>query len=201
MLLLLYGLIAWLKFPPIIMALVAVLSLTVLLSAIYRKRWHWGVFCLLTLSLPIMASLQFFAGYPLRLLATQGTSLLLNAGGVAVSAQGATLDWYGQQIVVDAPCSGINMLWSGLLLSSILGYHHYLMSWRFCLLQFIALLVIVAGNTLRATSLFYVEKSSVPFPGFTHQGVGVVMFILVSLVILFFSEKVRSWAWPQKHTS
>jgi hypothetical protein len=63
---------------------------------------------LATLSLPLLASLQFYAGYPLRLVTAEAASWLL-APGFDVERSGTALRIDGQLVIVDAPCSGVQM--------------------------------------------------------------------------------------------
>ncbi|WP_034923523.1 archaeosortase/exosortase family protein, partial [Candidatus Accumulibacter vicinus] len=58
-------------------------------------------------------SLQFYGGYPLRVLAGSLAVALLQLNGLAVERAGAVLLWDGRQIAIDAPCSGLRMLWAG----------------------------------------------------------------------------------------
>lgn len=196
---LLYVAAIFLKFPSIILAILFSLNITVLISPLFKARWHWPTFSLLMLSLPIMASLQFFAGYPLRVIATYGTSILLNLSGLSVSVLGATLEWQGLQIAVDAPCSGINMLWTGLFLSTLLSCLSKFSTGKYFIAVAISVVVVILGNILRATSLFYLEYSMLQFPAFAHKGIGIVVFVLVCGIIYFINEKIQRLSW-QKST-
>jgi len=78
---------------------------------------HWT---LLFLSLPLVASLNFYLGYPLRLIVCALASPLLNINGFSTAAQGTSLLWNNQTIEIDAPCSGVKMLWATLYLTATL---------------------------------------------------------------------------------
>jgi hypothetical protein len=58
---------------------------------------------LLGLSLPVIATVQFYLGYPLRLVAAEGSALMLRALDFAVTREGSSLHWRGETIMVDAP--------------------------------------------------------------------------------------------------
>src|SRR5262249_56914005 len=74
----------------------------------------WG---LVALALPVLPSLQFTLGYPMRVVSATLSVGLLQAHGLMVARQGTFLVWRGELIQFDAPCSGVNMLWAGLLLT------------------------------------------------------------------------------------
>jgi len=58
---------------------------------------------LLALALPVTTTLQFFAGYPLRVLTAEMGRPLIALFGVATERAGVALQWAGGQVVVDAP--------------------------------------------------------------------------------------------------
>ena len=72
---------------------------------------------LMLLALPIIPPLQFYVGYPLRLATAFVSARLLSLHGLSIDAVGTCLDWNGTLIAVDAPCSGVRMLWTGLYLA------------------------------------------------------------------------------------
>jgi len=101
--------------PPLAHALLAVTALGV---AVGRRGFPLAWWALLVLSLPLVATLQFYLGYPLRLATTALCVPLLRSGGLHVVAESTTLRWAGETVIVDAPCSGIHMLWTGLFLAA-----------------------------------------------------------------------------------
>ena len=114
--------VAFVFVPPLLRAAIAVAALGCLL---HDRRWGgplpaggWG---LLLLGLPLLASLQYYLGYPLRILAARLTVPLLGMAGVSVAAQGTGLLWRGELVLVDAPCSGLRMLWAGTYLALALA--------------------------------------------------------------------------------
>ena len=76
---------------------------------------------LLVLSLPLVASLQFYLGYPLRCVTTEAAALLLNLVGIHAAGDGTMLRWAGERVLIDAPCSGIQMLWTLLVVGAVLA--------------------------------------------------------------------------------
>lgn len=145
---------------------------------------------LLWLSLPVIASLQFFLGYPLRLLIAGLSAPWLRLGGLSVEREGAYLVWGEKMILVDAPCSGVKMLWMGIYLSlALAGY--YRLGWRrttgAVLLSVSAVLV---GNLLRSVALFYVESGLVELPAWGHSGIGLAVFFATALGIGWLTKRM-----------
>jgi len=149
----------------------------------------WG---LVALALPVVPSLQFMLGYPMRLVSAALTVGLLQTHGLAVTRQGTFLVWRDELIQFDAPCSGVSMLWAGLLLT-LMGCALF----RFGVVKVIvavalSLLPAIACNVLRATSLFYVEAGLVPHAqAWWHEGIGIAAFTLSAAVTLWFLTRLR----------
>jgi hypothetical protein len=80
-----------------------------------------GVVMLLSLALPWVATLQFVAGYPLRVVVAMGAEKVLRLMGVLVTREGTDLWYEGVAVGVDAPCSGIRMLWFLLFAAAFLA--------------------------------------------------------------------------------
>jgi MYXO-CTERM domain-containing protein len=168
--------------PALVRALIGMTGLGLALAAYLPTRRDgaaiWG---LLVLSLPLMSSLQFYAGYPLRLLAAAGSSLMLRAAGLPVFPEGASLRWEDRLILVDAPCSGLHMLWVGLILSTALSVLIRASAARLAVNWLLAAALIVLGNVLRNSLLFIKESGMLVLPDWTHAGVGVLVFVLTLL--------------------
>ncbi|MGH9800781.1 MAG: archaeosortase/exosortase family protein, partial [Blastocatellia bacterium] len=173
---------------PLPRALLAMAAIGATLSVYcFRSKFQLSFCGLLLLSLPLMASLQFYLGYPLRSAVAAMAAPMLQLGGLAVFSEGTCLNWSGRLISVDAPCSGVKMLWTGMFLCFTLACW-FRLNWRRTIaaatLSFAA---IVLGNTLRAVALFYLEAGifNLP-PGFSepaHSAVGVMMFLLTAIAI------------------
>jgi exosortase/archaeosortase family protein len=144
------------------------------------------------LALPVVPSLQFMLGYPMRLVSAALTVGLLQAHGLAVARQGTFLVWRDELIQFDAPCSGVSMLWAGLLLT-LMGC----VLFRFGLIKVmvsvaLSLVLAIACNVLRATSLFYVEAGLVPHAqAWWHEGIGIAAFTLSAAVTLWLLTRLR----------
>lgn len=188
LLLLLYCLTYWFL-PTIFNALLALLTLAALLTVRRDLRRIpvaiWGLFLL---ALPVVASLQFYAGYPLRVMAGEIAVLLLQMNGMQVVREGVVLNWGGQLVSIDAPCSGINMLWSGLFMSCVLAGFYRLRLMPTAYLLLLTLGIVIAGNALRVTSLFYVETGLVPDMQWAHDSIGLMTYVFIALPVAWLAQ-------------
>ena len=170
--------------PPLARAGIAFASLAAASSALlFGRRLHLALTGLILLSLPVIASLNFYLGYPLRVVVGTATAALLQMNGFAVRPEGALLLWNGHSISIDAPCSGVKMLWAGLYLAFALAAFHELDARRTALLAATAVAAVIGANVLRAASLFYVEAEIVPLPGDWHAAIGLGVFVLAALAL------------------
>ncbi len=171
--------------PPLLRGVIGFSALALPMSGLLRRRpFDLAVWGLLMLALPAMASLQFFVGYPLRVVVAQLAALQLRLGGTNVLAAGTILRWEELFVEVDAPCSGVKALWSGALLVCLLAFWLRLSNRRAAKLALGGLAIVVAGNSLRAAALFHLEIAPhANLPGWLHAGVGVIVFAAMALAI------------------
>jgi exosortase/archaeosortase family protein len=171
---------AYFWIPALARALIFVLMIGL---AVAPKTFALAWTTLLVLSLPLLSTLQFYLSYPLRLPTTELSAFLLRVSGVNAHASGTTLLWAGERVIVDAPCSGIQMAWSGMFVAAALACWHRL-SQRDTLRLFrrTGALVFVA-NVLRSTVLFFLGSGLWPLPGFAHEGIGLLLFALTVILI------------------
>jgi exosortase/archaeosortase family protein len=172
-------------FPPLLRAVVAVLALfagVLALRAPGQALLAWLGLGLL--ALPIMSSLQFFIGYPLRVLTAEVSAWLLRAGGLEVLRQGSTLEVAGQLVMVDAPCSGIQMAWVAYF--TAFATAAWLRMGDRELLRRLPLLgvLILAGNILRNSLLILQETGRLDWPSWMHEGTGLLVFVGVCALVL-----------------
>jgi exosortase len=179
--------------PPIVRAAFAMPALACSWISITRSQSKAPVIiALFVLSLPIIASLQFYAGYPLRAITASGATALLDLFGMGVERTGTSMLWHGHTVLVDAPCSGVRMLWSGALLACLLISQRRSVTWSgLCLVLTFVLPIILAANTIRAALLFLLEIRTEPVPHWLHSGVGVFTFMLAATVLLLLERKLR----------
>ena len=171
--------------PPLIRASVTVFVLVAYASRrVYGEPLKLSLLGLGLLSLPILASFQFYFGYPMRLLVSNASALLLRGAGLNVYAEGAGLNWMGRSVMVDAPCSGVNMLWASLLFVCLFCALKNIGNRQSLGLLFLTFLATVAANILRASSLFYLEAGIVTAPSWAHLLLGLVCFFLLLLFLV-----------------
>lgn len=174
--------------PPLLRAALAIAGAGTWFG-IHRKS---GLMGLLILSLPVVASLQFYAGYPMRLAAAEGAVRLMESGGVVVARNGVNLSLGGASIGVDPACSGIRMLWIALVAAMALAAIHRV-SWRTTIaMGMLAVLLVIPANILRASWLALEESGRFHGIGLSHGNIGLVCFavVLIPLWILV-SKRAR----------
>ena len=179
--------------PPIARAAIAIAAtLYCCHVAAFKERPQVAFWGLIALALPVVPSLQFTLGYPMRLVSAALTVGLLQVHGLAVTRQGTFLLWRDELIQFDAPCSGVSMLWAGLLLT-LMGC----VLFRFGFIKVmvsvaLSLVLAIACNVLRATSLFYIEAGLVPHSqAWWHEGIGLAAFTLSAAVTLWLLARLR----------
>ena len=175
--------------PPLVRAILAMTALTFMLSRWrFGETFNVGLYGLLLLALPSVASLQFYLGYPLRVVVGKATAWLLQMQGLDVWREGVCLHFGEKLIWIDAPCSGIKMLWFGIFLAAFLALFYRLSNAKTVAVFTSAFLIIVLGNVFRASALFYIEAEIVNAPEFMHEAIGVFSFVFVALGIVFVSQ-------------
>ncbi|MEP9319395.1 exosortase Q [Pseudomonas sp. LABIM340] len=164
--------------PPLLRGLVSVLALLLVILSLRAPGQPWlAGLGLGVLSLPLLSSLQFFVGYPLRVVTAEVSAWLLRLGSWTVERQGSALLVDGQWVMVDAPCSGIQMAWVGYFTACALAA--WLRLPDGLLLRRLPLvgLLVLGGNILRNTLLVWGESGASGFPGWAHEAVGLLVFV------------------------
>ncbi len=187
--------------PKLVQATLAITALGMTASLLRLGRpVHIPTLGLLLLSLPVIASLQFFLGYPLRVLSATLAAPLLQMSGFDVMVEGTCLRWGHRLIFVDAPCSGIRMLWTGMLLSMAAASYFELTPWRTVASAFLAGSAVMLGNVMRCAALFFPEAGIVEIPHWCHDAVGLMAFggvaaAVVSITFKLGREPSGSYGW------
>ncbi|HXC57867.1 MAG TPA: exosortase Q [Steroidobacteraceae bacterium] len=175
---------AW-QATPLMSALVGVLALAAGLAA-----WLPGdvprlpYTGLLVLSLPLLSSLQFYGGYPLRVITAQLSCWILQLTGFLAERSGSSIQVSGHLVVVDAPCSGIQMAWmayfAAFAAAAARAMHDRILLRRLPLVG----LLVLTGNTLRNTILVAWEARGSTPGELWHQAIGLLLLAAVCLVVL-----------------
>ena len=174
--------------PPLLRALLWLIAV----GAIAARRACWAA--LLTYSLPVMASAQFFAGYPVRVAVTWAAAGLLRLLGLAVLPNATVLSWHHQSVMIDAPCSGLQMAWLAGLLALILANAHELCAQRTGRLLLVAAMITFVANALRAAALFLLETQLRVSEEWMHDMIGLSLFAGVVGSVLRAAARERGLA-------
>ena len=183
--------------PPLLAGAAAAVATVILFRFLAGNRLPWAPQAgLVLLALPVLPSLDFYLAYPMRLLGAALAACLLRMNGMAVAVEGVALRWGETLLLFDAACSGIRMLWVSLFLVSVLALAAGFSLARYAGAMAIALAMAIAGNAVRAASLFYLENGLVaPFRGpVAHEAVGLAAFLLfagLTLVLVAPRDLVR----------
>lgn len=187
--------------PPVLRAMVAGCALLATWSA-----WRWGTrphpaaIGLMLLALPVLPTAQFVLGFPLRVAAGELAAQLLSLAGLGVVREGVALRLGDRLVAIDAPCSGVNMLWTALLLALVLAALGRCSLGRTALLGAAATVLAVTGNAVRAASLFLTESGVLALPAawadasshqVLHQGLGIVAFALALAPLLWLHRRFQ----------
>ena len=164
---------AELVLPDLAAAAIAMLAVGVYLVHALRRP-ATALVVLLLLALPIIASLQFYLGFPLRLIVAQASALLLTLAGISATAAGASIVHDGTTVLIDAPCAGIGMLWIGGYVAALLSYLHAADARRTLENGVSAALLVLVANVARNTVLFFPESGRVHWPAWSHEAVGLL---------------------------
>ena len=170
--------------PPLAGALLAALALGCGLAAFMPpQRPVLPLAGLMVLALPVVSSLQFYAGYPLRLVTAQASTWLLQAGGWAATRSGTAMLVDGHLVIVDAPCSGIQLAWMAWLCACTVGAFGPGDDRRWLRrLPWIGLLVL-AGNVVRNSVLVVLEARG-DVSDAVHEAIGLAVLAAVCAAVI-----------------
>ena len=149
----------------------------------------WG---LAALSLPVLPSLQFTLGFPMRVASAAMTVGLLRLQGLAVERQGTLLAFDGRSVQFDAPCSGVAMLWVAVLATLMAATVHRLACVQLIAALSLALVATIAGNVLRTASLFYLETELIRGPAWWHEAIGMAAFAVSAGGSMWFAGRLAT---------
>jgi exosortase/archaeosortase family protein len=166
--------------PPLAAALLAALAISAHVVAWLPDRSPRAALAGLTLlALPLIASMQFYAGYPLRVFTAQFSAWLLQAVGMAAERSGAAMTVGAQLIVVDAPCSGVQMAWLAYFAACSVALFTRRRDGAFLRRLPLVSLLVLACNVLRNTTLVALEARPQSLAPWAHEAVGIVWLVLV----------------------
>jgi exosortase/archaeosortase family protein len=184
--------------PPLLGATSLALVATLVASPrFFQRRLHAGFGGLLLLSLPTLPALQLIIGYPLRIASGAIAAVLLRLGGMPAERVGTILQVDSELYSIDAPCSGISMWWTALLIVAWIAARSDASAIRAFLGASVATAIVVGGNALRSAALVQLEVSRLPVPDWFHEAVGTAAFVLCAgaiILLLGRAKEVRACA-------
>jgi len=167
------------QLPDLVVALIGLLSVAAGLIAFLPARVATApVLGLSVLSLPLLASLQFYAGFPLRVVTAEASRWLLSIAHT-VERTGSSLVVNCQLIIVDAPCSGVQMAWLGYFTACVVALVTHQANKTFLLRLPIVGVLVLLGNVARNTALVAAQASGPHLPAWGHDAVGLLVLAAV----------------------
>lgn len=160
------------------------------------KRASVGIWTLLLLATPAIPSLQFYCGFPLRLVAAWIAEQTLAITPLEVERVGVSLRMGERIVLVDAPCSGVRMLWSISLVAASIAAWLRLPLLQTALLGAASVVGVILANSVRTTALFFPEAGLVSLPSWGHSAIGVIIFAVAAALLVVLSHRVfggRRW--------
>lgn len=179
--------------PPLVAALIGAVALAAGLAAWWPNgaaRLPLGL--LLVLALPIVASLQYYAGFPLRVVTAEASAWLLRAAGFVAERSGTAMTVNGALVIVDAPCSGVQMAWFGYFCAASVAAWRGLRDAALAARLPLVGLIVLAGNVLRNSLLVALEARPQGLDAAWHEAIGLaVLAVACAAVIALMRRSVR----------
>ncbi|MDZ7652947.1 MAG: archaeosortase/exosortase family protein [Burkholderiaceae bacterium] len=174
--------------PALLAAALAMLALAAYVTAALPRRPAAPLVTLLLLSLPLIASLQFYLGFPLRVATALAAAPVLALLGIEAAPAGAALVFNGSTVLIDAPCAGIGMLWVGSYTAALLSCLNGASTRRTLANGVGAAVIVFAANVLRNVALFFTEAGLIAAPAAAHDVVGLAAFALAIVPIVALTQ-------------
>lgn len=172
--------------PPLAVSVLSALALACAFAAFRESDSPWlPVAGLLLLALPVIASAQFYAGWPLRVVTAEASRWLLQFGGLDVARHGTTLVVAGREVLIDAPCSGVQLAWLGYCAACGSALAARLPDASFIARLPLAGAWVLAGNIVRNTLLVIVEAGVVEVEASrtVHEAIGLAVLAAVTVAV------------------
>lgn len=183
--------------PALVRGVLASLAVVAALMALRTDRCLMlPQLVLALLSLPLLSSLQFYLGYPLRVVTAEASAGLLSLAGYAAARSGSALTVDGALVIVDAPCAGIHMAWAAWFTASAIGAWLRLPPRPFLSALSRIGLVVIAMNILRNTALVALESRPAGLGDAWHEATGLAAFAVVCAASVALMARGRMRAAP-----
>ena len=185
---------AWVLGAPALAAgVLAALALAAALSAWWPARRPLAPLVgLLLLGLPLVASLQFYVGWPLRVVTAEASARALQVFGFDAIREGASMLVNGRLLIVDAPCSGVQMAWLGYFAACACAAWHALPYGAFVRRLPLVGAIVLATNVLRNSVLVALEARPEGLSALAHQGIGLACLAAATVAVCALMQPIRS---------
>jgi exosortase/archaeosortase family protein len=176
---------ALLAAPPLACALLAALALAAGLMAWLPARSPRAPLAgLVVLALPLLSSLQYYGGYPLRVLTAQLSAWGLQLAGIDAARSGSSMWLRGKLVIVDAPCSGVQMVWMAYFCACAVAALTALHDRDFLRRLPLVGALVLSGNVLRNSVLVALESRPQGLNADVHQAIGLAALALVCAAVV-----------------
>jgi exosortase/archaeosortase family protein len=180
----------WAGVPALLASLLAALSLVcALLAWLPIAQPRLPLTGLVVLALPWIASLQFYLGWPLRVLTAQLSAIGLQAAGFDATRSGASMLVNGQLVIVDAPCSGVQMAWLAYFTACAAAAAGGLSDRRFLQRAPLVGALVLAGNVLRNSVLVAFGSRPQGLASVWHEAIGLAVLAAVCIAVLALMQR------------
>ena len=185
--------------PALLAALVAALAVAAALAAFAPPGTPvLPLAGLAALALPVVSSLQFYAGFPLRVVTAEASTWLLGAAGFVASREGSAMLVDGRLVIVDAPCSGVQMVWMAWFCACSVACWRGLPDRAFAKrLAFVGAVVLV-GNVVRNSVLVGLESRGAAASAWQHEAIGLVVLAFVCATVTWLVGRAALPARPKQ---
>ena len=133
--------------------------------------------------LPTLYILDLFLGFPLRAMSTFVATALLRLAGLDVVRNGMKIVVGGVPVWVDAPCAGVKMLGTGVVLALVLAQVWRLRAWRTVGVCSLAVVAVCLSNAARVAVLTVFAAMGRPLGNVAHEAVGCVALLVALLLV------------------
>lgn len=178
--------------PPLVAAGALVVVVVLLARAqglAVARRPAWIGLC--ALALPILASVQFYCGYPIRACVSAIAAHVMTLAGVDVVAEGTVLLLRGTRVLVDEPCSGVKTLWTSALFTSAVALRCRLEGRAAVVFALLAAACAAIATIARTVVLTLLESGVEPVPSVLHQGIGGAVFLGFASLLAWVATRAR----------
>ncbi|HEU4458242.1 MAG TPA: exosortase Q [Methylibium sp.] len=185
---------AWFALPPLAGALLAALAFGSALAAWLPSHAPRAPLAgLVLLALPVIASLQFYAGWPLRVLTAELSTWALRAAGFVAERSGAAMTVDGRLVIVDAPCSGVQLAWCAYFCACVAGWWSARGDAIWLRRLPLVGVFVLAGNALR-NSLLVGGEASGGLSEAAHQAIGLGITAAVGAAVIAWTTRSEAHA-------